>query len=357
MAFEKSLIDPAVARYRRERDRYVKLADRVQQICREDICDANAIRAQVTGRVKSVKSLEGKLWRFHAAREKCFSDEDDIFRQISDLAGVRIAAYQHEDCTRIVAALQEKFDLVGDPDEKDKNQTDPSNYYRATHVQVKLPEHDLEIRLYDNLGDISCEVQVCTMMAHVWNEIEHDIGYKKDRKPSEDEEYYLKQLGRTVRQGDLEISSLLKALEHRRAQDETQPFRDVYDFIARSRDLLGGKMTDISRESEQVFDMLRDLRITSAEDLAGAVLDCDPGALEHSVEAFNAHLTRNGAERLTLDPASADLLLMALLETKLAEMDAALKGRAGRGRGAPSRLHRIVRQYQRMKDDEAPPET
>ncbi|SIS73949.1 GTP pyrophosphokinase [Phaeovulum vinaykumarii] len=267
MAFDENLIDLAVARFRRERDRYVKLADRVAQICREDICDANAIRAQVTGRVKSEKSLEGKLRRFHAAGEKSFSDVDDIFHQISDLAGVRIAAYQHEDCARIVAALQGKFELVGAPDAKDKNRNDPANYYRATHVQVKLSDKDLEIRLYDNLGDISCEVQVCTMMAHVWNEIEHDIGYKKDGDPSKDECHYLEQLGRTVRQGDLEISSLLKALDHRRAQGETQPFHDVHDFIARSRGLLGGKMTDISRESEQVFDMLRDLGITRAAEL------------------------------------------------------------------------------------------
>ncbi|WP_159440056.1 hypothetical protein [Phaeovulum vinaykumarii] len=48
---------------------------------------------------------------------------------------------------------------------------------------------------------------------------------------------------------------------------------------------------------------------------------------------------------------------MALLETKLAEMDAALEGRAGRGRGRGTRLHQIVRRYQKMTGGQSAAET
>ena len=91
MPFNSDLIEAAVRRYRRERDRYIKLADRVQEICKTDICDANAIRAQVTSRVKSANSFEGKLRRFSTNLDKNYADLDSIFDGISDLAGVRIA--------------------------------------------------------------------------------------------------------------------------------------------------------------------------------------------------------------------------------------------------------------------------
>ena len=57
MPFDQSLIAPAVDRYRRERDRYIKLADRVAEICLTYICLENAIRAQGTFRVKSIRGL------------------------------------------------------------------------------------------------------------------------------------------------------------------------------------------------------------------------------------------------------------------------------------------------------------
>ena len=35
------------------------------------------------------------------------------------------------------------------------------------------------IGTYANVSDVPCEVQVCSMMSHVWNEIEHDLGYTR----------------------------------------------------------------------------------------------------------------------------------------------------------------------------------
>ncbi len=43
----ESVISEAVARYDRERDRYIKLASRVADLCRGAIVEDNAVRAQV----------------------------------------------------------------------------------------------------------------------------------------------------------------------------------------------------------------------------------------------------------------------------------------------------------------------
>ena len=360
MPFDLNLIPPAVARYHRERDRYVKLADRVAQICRDDICDQNAIRAQVTFRVKSEKSLEGKLKRFSQSDDRNYSDVDDIFHNISDLAGVRIAAYREEDCEKIIQHLEREFSGPDGQiviDRKDKKRPENESYYRAIHAQICLPKDDL-VGTYDNVGDISCEVQICTMIAHVWNEIEHDIGYKPELgSPSSDEAYYLAQLGKIVRQGDYTVSLLLAANDHRSSAraDDGLPlathadFVDVHDFVSRMREFGEGAMPKFSENSGQLFDLLVDLDLANPRKLTDNLANFDPQDAKSKIRSFNISAGKAGAEGLKLDPLSSDLLLIGLLDKNLPVILAELKGRAGRGRGRPSRLHRIAIRYSNGK--------
>jgi ppGpp synthetase/RelA/SpoT-type nucleotidyltranferase len=355
MPFPIEIIPPAVARYRRERDRYVKLADRVAEICREDVCDQNAIRAQVTFRVKTEKSFEGKLRRFSSQVGRDYTNEEDIFQSVGDLAGVRISAYRQEDCERIVEKLKGVFcGRAGsqeiDIDHKDKKSNDNQNFYRAIHVQVALPEEQL-IGFYDNVGDISCEIQVCTMIAHVWNEVEHDIGYKTDLgEPSHDEKFNLNQLGLLVRQGDSCISALMAAHDHRvtgqakqqAINDPRKAFVDVHDFVSRMRDFAGNAMPNFAENSGQLFDFLTDIDATSPQKILDMLHDFDQTSDTDHLNQLNAKLINTG---LSLDQTSSDLMLIAVLERKKEEAREALKGRAGRGKGRPTRLHRISARY------------
>lgn len=358
MPFSTELIAPAVARYRRERDRYVKLADRVTEICREDVCEQNAIRAQVTFRVKTEKSFEGKLRRFAVDNDRNFNTVDEIFQSIGDLAGVRISAYEEADCERIVDKLKGVFcgpagaaDI--EMDRKDKKTPLNQNYYRAIHAQVALPEDQL-LGIYDNVGDTSCEIQICTMIAHVWNEIEHDIGYKPDLgQPSNDESYNLNQLGLLVRQGDNCISALMAAHDQRVAgqvaeqaiHNPDRPFVDVHDFVSRMRDFAEKAMPNFAENSGQLFDLLTDVGAISPHAIHDVLSNFDQTEVRTDLDHFNAHLAAAGISGLLLDPDTSDLMLIALIERIPDRIRDALKGRAGRGKGRPSRLHRIAIRY------------
>jgi len=356
MPFKPELISGAVARYRRERDRYIKLADRVAEICREDICEQNAIRAQVTFRVKTEKSFEVKLRRFSTRDNKNYTSIDDIFAGISDLAGVRIATYRYEDCNRIVELLSREFNGPNgeiDTVVKDLKKESNENYYRAIHAQVCLPEEQ-QIGTYDNVGDISCEIQICTMIAHVWNEIEHDIGYKSETGgPSSDESFYLAQLGRSVRQGDLEISSLLAAHERKistkpksiEPENDAGNFIDVHDFVSRARSFFEGHMTRFSENSGQLFDLLVDIDLANPKALIATFQGETQSGLLEKLQSFNNYLKSSGVVGINLDDCSSDLMLFALLEKKCLDIMNELNGRAGRGRGRPTRLHRIAVRY------------
>lgn len=360
MPFSPDLISPAVDRYRRERDRYVKLADRVSEICRNDICDQNAIRAQVTFRVKSTKSFEGKLRRFSTHEDRNYTNMDEIFAAISDLAGVRIAAYQYEDCEKLVELLKQVFrgpdgDLL--IDKKDRHLQDRSNFYRAIHAQVCLSEDEL-IGTYDNVADISCEVQICTMIAHVWNEVEHDIGYKPELgEPSEDERKLIEMLGHTVRQGDQQISMLLAAHARRvsRQAAPTEPdprsrqFRDVHDFVSRMQDYQNQAMPNFAKNSGQLFDLIEDLGLNTPLSLEEALAPFEIANLRQEADEFARYLTEKGFPTLASDNASSDLILLRMFDDRLDDILELHRDRVGRGRGRPTRLYRLARHYKEWR--------
>ncbi len=238
MTISDDTIKKAVQRYHREYDRYLKLAARVAEICRSEIVEGNAIRAQVTSRAKSPKSLEGKLRRFAASGKKAMPDVDSVFEKVRDLAAVRVATYEQRHEDQVVQLVCQRFvDASGKQpthERKDKNRDDPHNFYRASHVEVFLAPTD-GVGTYTNVMDAPCEVQVCSMMAHVWNEIEHDLGYKPAAGMLSDQERnFLMMLGQSVRVGDGTISSLFAETE-RRQREQGGAFSDVYDFVARLR--------------------------------------------------------------------------------------------------------------------------
>lgn len=314
MTISDDTIKRAVLRYHREYDRYLKLAARVADVCRSEIVEGNAIRAQVTARAKSPKSLEGKLRRFAASGKKQFPDVDSVFDQVRDLAAVRIATYEQRHEEHVVSLVCNRFiDHKGsrpNPERKDRSRTDPGNFYRASHIEVFLRSVDI-VGTYANVADVPCEIQVCSMMAHVWNEVEHDLGYKPATGTlSEQERRFLSMLGNSVRVGDDTIQSLFAETE-RRQREQGGSFSDVYDFVARLRGWFPG--ADFGRHAGALFEALQAIRLVSPDSIR-KVLDLPEPMTETAKRAAEHFEARIGDDaRYPIDSMSSDLLLVLLL--------------------------------------------
>lgn len=316
MTISDDTIKKAVQRYHREYDRYLKLCARVAEICRIEIVEGNAIRAQVTARAKSPKSLEGKLRRFAASGKKSMPDVDSVFAEIRDLAAVRIATYEQRHEDQVVQFVGRRFiDATGNTpthERKDKNRENPNNFYRASHLEVFLPPQDI-VGTYSNVVDVPCEIQVCSMMAHVWNEIEHDLGYKPmTGSLSDQERNFLVMLGNSVRVGDGTIASLFAETE-RRQKEQGGAFTDVYDFVARIRGWFPG--TDFGRHAGALFETFRPIRLLTPESIRKLIDLPEPmtEAARKAVALLDASLASRGDLRFRLDDNSSDLLLVLLL--------------------------------------------
>lgn len=349
----EAVIDDAIARYWREHDRYVKLATRVGELCRALVSE-NTIRAQVTYRAKDPERLRGKLRKYLLDPKEAsrLTTSEAIFARIGDLAGVRITTYEERDRATVTELLSTSFvgpDGIGSPavDIKNKHDDDRTNFYRATHCQVVLPPDEL-VGYYENLKGLSCEVQVCSMLAHVWNEIEHDLRYKPFAGVlSPDEVELIQQLGHLTIAGDTTIRLLIAAVD-KRQRAQSGSFVDAFDFVARMRETFPA-LTDFGRHAQQLYDELAERGLDSPSKVASHFKKENIVSLQREVDEFDKWIqATEGKEPGYVTRTGADALLMALLrDSANVIVD---RHPAGQGHGRPPRIAWLARRYIRMKE-------
>jgi ppGpp synthetase/RelA/SpoT-type nucleotidyltranferase len=351
MPLTDDLIAAAVDRYRRESDRYAKLVDLVANAARELVAD-NAIPATVQARVKDPDRLRDKLRKY----SEQYDSIDEVFEKMKDLAGVRIATYVESDRERVAIEVARRFQGPGGDDVPIVVKDGPDTFYRATHCQVSLTDDDLGPG-YENLVDDSCEVQICSLLAHVWNELDHDLAYKPlTGDLSEQEIRALDALGDLTRAGDKLVVGLLEATDARLAENQGK-FEDQWDFVARARRFFPDA-SDFGTHSGQLFNELLAEGLDTPQKLEDALLQGD--AVNHAyelLERFQQHLEGDEVVR-RVEAASSDPLLMLLLEKRADEVLARHPG--GRGRGRPPRIASVARRFKdfaREAAEPAPPPT
>ncbi|WP_204921627.1 hypothetical protein [Pseudomonas syringae] len=303
------------------------------------------VRATVQRRAKTPKSFFDKLRK--AELRNRYNSVDEVFERISDLAGVRIATYLESDRQNVVQEIRQAFvgKDGGEPDIDLKDHSEAGRHYRATHCQVYLIEEDFA-GTNSNLEGTTCEIQVCSLLAHVFNEIEHDLQYKPlSGELSDAEREFIDQLGLLTKAGDLTIKRLLADTDERLTH-RTGAFDDVHDFVARMRKELDVG-TGFSANAGQLFEELEALRINTPGEIHNTI--CPGGEnLKETVQQEFDRLLRFAEEQNVdiLERDSSDLLLAGLLKNKVDEILA--RHPMGRAKGRPTRLAQIAKLYNQM---------
>lgn len=292
--------------------------------------------ARVSGRVKGRESLYKKLikWSEDESKSKLFTNKHDVFSCVGDLAAVRVMTYVEQDRHRVASIAQEIF--THRPNKEDfeyeikenssRIKNNDANYYRASHMQICLRQSDL-VGNQDNLKEDHCELQITSMLAHVWNEIEHDIVYKGDHSIlSSDEKSAIESLGLLTKTGDNIISSLIssnlkretdrklkttKESEEIRTQDELSDFLNSHygdKFFSRS------KTINYRKNTEALLNALVRLGFTHPSEIIRAITPKDIYNMrkEHWPR-FKAFLTSKDFKKPFPDMDTCDLFLLTLI--------------------------------------------
>lgn len=313
MSLTEDVISESMARLIREQDRFQKFVNLVASEARSIVREHN-IPATVQARVKSEVSLAGKLRRYIAegneAKLSLLASEDAVFRNVGDICGVRIATYVESDRQRVVALVEEHFDGVI------TEYHDKVSGYRATHCQVALPRDVLSVPTYANLEGVKAEIQVTSMLAHAWNEIEHAMRYKSSVVEPNDpfEISLLSILLNTVHQGNSTIDLLLMARSRRVGETLVPPmaalFPNASEFTLNGLDVL----TLCARLGATDVDGVR--RLVGTYDL---VADS-----KFAIDKVNEIVLLNGEDSLAVREETADSLFALLVVRRPHEVNALL---------------------------------
>jgi ppGpp synthetase/RelA/SpoT-type nucleotidyltranferase len=211
------IIDAFVKLYKHEVDFYDQVAHQMRDTLDEALQEAG-IRAIVTHRAKRPHKLYDKLVKRNKTRN--YQSFSDIYADIVDLAGVRVALYLPADREAVGKIIEQLFVSVRPakhfPEDRD---ADNSMGYVATHYLVQLrPEtlHKDELRY----ADTNVEIQIASVLMHAWAEVTHDLIYKPEKgKLTEPEMQMLKKLNDIVQAGEATLEQLQESVEGRQKGD------------------------------------------------------------------------------------------------------------------------------------------
>lgn len=233
------LIEDFVNRYRKEYDFHDQAARLVAQMLDAALQSAG-IRAIVTSRAKSPTRLEAKLRQ--RSGTKGYATIDDIYRDIVDLAGARVALYFPAERDQAGKLIDDLFVLTDSSKEFPAGSA-PSygkrfSGYWATHYRVRLRESLLN-EAQRRYAEAVVEVQVASVLMHAWAEVEHDLVYKPAQGCLSEEEYaILDELNGLVITGEIALERLQRAGEARVAASDRR-FGNHYDIAAYLLDKAG----------------------------------------------------------------------------------------------------------------------
>lgn len=199
------------------------------------LLESHGIRAIVTSRAKRPSSLRRKVLQRYP--RKNYRTPADIFRDIHDLAGVRIALYFPGHRQAVRKLIRENFIVEGEKEFPESSRRVTNGYkprfpgYCATHFRIRMHPETL-IPHQRPLAGTLIEVQVASVLMHAWAEVEHDLVYKPALGGLTEQEYaILDQINGLVLAGEIALQNLEAAIGAK-VGERRRPFGSHYELAA-----------------------------------------------------------------------------------------------------------------------------
>ena len=149
--------------YRELRPMFERMKDVVSAEMGSIMAEHNIHVTGMEGRVKTEKSLTGKL-ELKGHKYATLSD-------ITDIVGYRIITFYTDEVDKIAALVEKNFDVDWENSVDKRKLLDLDRFgYMSLHYICRLPE----------MREYRFEVQMRTALQHVWATAYHDLGYKYD---------------------------------------------------------------------------------------------------------------------------------------------------------------------------------
>lgn len=269
-------INDFLEQYISKLDVYQKASRLCAQICEKEL-ERSGLRAIVTYRAKRPEKLKEKIVKRNAMNQ--YTSVDEIYQDIVDLAGVRIALYFPGDQCEIDKFIHNNFnvlDIKTFPQMSYKNTTNIPytklfSGYRASHYRVNLKKERCA-DVHKKYCNMIIEIQVASVLMHAWAEVEHDLIYKPlSGSVSSDEYEILDELNGLVLSGEIALNRLQKAFKER-VSKRNESFSSHYELAAFLYDHLISSDSFTSENlvlgrADRLYNFLRNVNLNTPDKL------------------------------------------------------------------------------------------
>ncbi|MDP4179243.1 MAG: tetratricopeptide repeat protein [Bacillota bacterium] len=283
-----NIIEKFLIQYTKEFDFYHELSRNCAQIC-ETQMEQMGIRAIVTSRAKKIERLRDKLEK--RSIKNPYKSFEDIYDDIVDLSGVRIALYFPGDLNKVQQFIESNFEVVdckSFPEVSKNNVLLQTEYqkrfsgYWATHYRIHLKSKDLPNQSKKYVHAL-IEIQIASALMHAWAEVEHDMIYKPFSGDLSYEEYQiLDELNGLVIAGEIALERLQKAVKNRVSQVGKE-FNNHYELAMFLYNKLGSSANELESEIimgrvDLLFNCLKSSKFNKPEYMKEFLVNIDPEA-------------------------------------------------------------------------------
>jgi len=159
--------------YREQLPVFKKLESVVLDLVQNCLFENNIVVSGVNSRVKTEKSLTGKL-ELKGYKYRTLSD-------ITDIVGVRIITFFSDEVDIISALSEQLFSVDWDNSVDKRKMLEIDRFgYMSLHYICRIPKSLFYDPAMPELNEIRFELQMRSTLQHVWANMYHDMGYKSD---------------------------------------------------------------------------------------------------------------------------------------------------------------------------------
>lgn len=154
--------------YKEQKSSFTQLGDVVHTLLQEALDKRNIVPLAIEHRVKTEKSLAGKL--------ELKGDKYSTLADITDILGARIICFFSDEVDKIAEIVQDNFDIDWENSVDKRAIIKPDAFgYLSLHYICSLP---MDSEYPDEICGKKFEIQIRTNLQHTWAVINHDLGYK-----------------------------------------------------------------------------------------------------------------------------------------------------------------------------------
>jgi|ERR1035437_975025 ppGpp synthetase/RelA/SpoT-type nucleotidyltranferase len=161
---EQANIEKILSEYDRSKGAYETFVRKVEHLVAELISNASYKPHSITSRAKERSSLQTKLQKENS-NYKSLAD-------ITDVAGVRVTTYFHDEVDRIAEILGKEFEILPEHSVDKRAALDPDQFgYLSLHYVVRLSPARRSLPEYRRFEKLLCEIQIRSILQHAWRKL------------------------------------------------------------------------------------------------------------------------------------------------------------------------------------------